>query len=369
MTQVLTVNAGSSSVRFALADLGAGGASPRIVARARYDRGGAGEADALDGLLAGRGGTLAAIAHRVVHGGPRRLATTEFDGDVEADVSRMTPLAPLHNPAALAWLGRCRNRWPDVPQVAVFDTGFFADLPAVASTYALPAELCARWGLRRLGFHGLAHRSLWTTFARRHPERATRVVSFQLGSGCSAAALLDGRPVDTSMGFTPLEGLVMATRCGDLDPGIVPFLIEQGGMNSAELARILDERSGLAGVSQTGGDLRTLLASQDARAQLAIDLLCYRARKYLGAYMAALGGCDAVLLGGGVAEKAPAVRQRMLSGLERLGLTLDATLNTGIGQEGRITADASPIEAWVLPTDEESVMVDEIRDWLTSRRP
>ena len=192
------------------------------------------------------------------------------------------------------------------------------------------------------------------------------MVSFQLGSGCSAAALLDGRPIDTSMGFTPLEGLVMATRCGDLDPGIIPFLLEQEGMNSAELARVLDERSGLAGVSQTDGDVRALLASQNARAQLAIDLFCYRARKYLGAYMAALGGCDAVLLGGGVAEKAPTVRQRMLAGLERLGLTLDPTLNAGIGQEGRITTEASPVEAWVLPTDEESVMVDEVSDWLGS---
>jgi acetate kinase len=193
------------------------------------------------------------------------------------------------------------------------------------------------------------------------------VVSFQLGSGCSAAALLDGKPVDTSMGFTPLEGLMMRTRPGDVDPGILLHLLLQQGVSAAELGRLLDERSGLAGVSGTSGDVRELLASDRPEAALAIDLFCYRARKYLGAFAAALGGCDAVLLGGGIAENAPLVRQRILSGLEALGLELDLKQNQEAGADGRISAEASRVEAWVLPTDEETVMAQEAASWLASK--
>jgi acetate kinase len=368
MTRVLTVNAGSSSVRFALAELD-GGTEPRIVARARHDRADLDRAARLDDFVEGNTRTLSAIVHRVVHGGPRWLATTRFDQEVEADVARMAELAPLHNPATLGWLRACRSRWPELPQLAVFDTGFFADLPAVAATYALPVEVSARWGLRRLGFHGLAHRSLWEIFAQRRPDGAARVISFQLGSGCSAAALLDGRPLDTSMGFTPLEGLVMATRSGDVDPGLVLHLARKEGLGPAELAHLLGERSGLAGLSGTDGDLRTLLASADAGAQLAVELFCYRARKYLGAYLAVLGGCDAVLLGGGVAEKSPAVRARILENLEGLGLVLDPGRNASTSDDGPITTEASRTQAWVLPTDEEKVMAREAAGWLSTQGP
>jgi acetate kinase len=193
------------------------------------------------------------------------------------------------------------------------------------------------------------------------------VISFQLGSGCSAAALADGRPVDTSMGFTPLEGLVMATRCGDLDPGLVLHLQSAGGIAPAELGRLLEERSGLAGVSGTDGSFRTLLARTDPAACLAVELFCYRARKYLGAYLAALGGCDAVLFGGGVAEKSPLVRQRILENLASLGLVFDPARNTAVGDDGRLTADGSPIEAWVLPTDEEAILAQEASGWLSAQ--
>ena len=361
MSQILTVNAGSSSVRFALAEVGAG-QPPRVLARTRHGReAGAEELRAFAGASAA---SLSAVAHRVVHGGPRRHATTTFDEAVAADVAGAVALAPLHNPATLSWLQRCREAWPHVPQLAVFDTGFFADLPAVAATYALPAELAARWELRRLGFHGLAHRSLWQIFSGRQPDRAARVISFQLGSGCSAAALLDGRAIDTSMGFTPLEGLVMATRCGDVDPGLVVYLQEKEKLSPEQLSRILEERSGLAGVSRTDGAFPTLLARPDDGARLAIDLFCYRARKYLGAYLAALGGCDAVLLGGGVAEKSPVVRERMLAGLDRLGLRFDSARNQATGADGCITAEGSAIQAWVLRTDEEVVMAEEAAGWL-----
>ncbi len=364
MSHLLTINAGSSSVRFALAERRPG-QPPVVVARARHDREQVTHFDPLVAFVGGR--ALSAVAHRVVHGGPRRLATQPFDGPVRGDVARASDLAPLHNPPALAWLDRCRDRWPEVPQLAVFDSGFFADLPPVAATYALPAELTGRLQLRRLGFHGLAHRSLWQTFATRRPGRAGRVITFQLGSGCSAAALVDGRPVDTSMGFSPLEGLVMATRCGDLDPGLVLHLLSAEGMSAGELARLLDERSGLAGVSGTDGSFRTLLARPDPAARLAVDLFCYRARKYLGAYLAALGGCDAVVLGGGVAEQAPAVRQRILENLDILGLVLEPARNAAAGADGRLTAEGSAIEAWVLPTDEETVMAHEAADWLAGQ--
>ncbi len=361
MRPVLVVNAGSSSVRFARAELDPGGA--RVSARARVD----GNRPSLDALreFAGAGAELAAVAHRVVHGGPHRQATAAFDGAVEADVRAMEPLAPLHNPATLAWLALCRQAWPALPQLAVFDAGFFAGLPPVAATYPLPAELRAEMGYRRLGFHGLAHRSLWQAYCRRRPRPGARVISLQLGSGCSAAALRDGQPVDTSMGFTPLEGLMMRTRPGDLDPGILLHLVQQG-WSAAELGKLLDERSGLAGVSGTGGDVRDLLASDRPEADLAIDLFCYRARKYLGAFLAALGGGEAILLGGGVAENAPEVRRRILGGLEDLGLQLDLARNGAVGGEGCISAAGSRIEAWVLPTDEETVMAEEAGHWLAT---
>jgi acetate kinase len=360
---ILTVNAGSSSVRFGLAAAGAG-ASVRLLDRARHGRD-ASEAQ-LRAFVDGRDRGLRAVAHRVVHGGTRHFATTLFDEAVTSDVAAATVLAPLHNPATLSWLERARRCWPQLPHLAVFDTGYFAGLPAVAATYALPAELADAAHLRRLGFHGLAHRSLWQTFTARRPERASRVISFQLGSGCSAAALLDGRPVDTSMGFTPLEGLVMATRCGDLDPGIVLHLLRKEGLSVEQLARILEERSGLAGVSGTDGAFPSLLASPGPAARLAVDLFCYRARKYLGAYLAVLGGADAVLLGGGVAERSLLVRERILTDLGGLGLVLDPARNQDVAGDGRISADDSAIEVWVLPTDEEQVMAEEAAGWLSS---
>jgi acetate kinase len=359
---VLTVNAGSSSVRLALATIG--DRPIQVTARMRHD-GNAARPEVVRQFVADHApGDPAAIIHRVVHGGPQRGATSSFDETVESDVAAMVPVAPLHNPPTLAWLALCRSLWPAVPQLAVFDHGFFADLPAVAATYGLPASLSAPLGLRRLGFHGLAHRSLWQTFARRNPGGGARVVCFQLGSGCSAAALRDGRPIDTSMGFSPLEGLMMATRSGDLDPGILLYLQHSQGMTAGELASLLEQRSGLAGISGTSGDLRSLLASEAPASRLAVEVFCYRARKYLGAYMAALGGCDAVLLGGGIAENVPSIRAQMLAGLDDLGVVVDPERNARANADGRITADGSRTPVWVLPTDEEMVMAEEASTWL-----
>jgi acetate kinase len=301
------------------------------------------------------------VAHRIVHGGTAPPTTRRLDAATIAAIDRASPLAPLHNPASLAWVKACEQRLPGTPAVAVFDSGFFAELPAVAATYALPAPLRQRWNLRRLGFHGLAHRSMFEAL-RTVSTRHARVISFQLGSGCSAAALRDGRPVDTSMGLTPLEGLVMATRCGDLDPGVLLFLMTEGGLPARELAHVLDHRSGLTGLAGTG-DLRRLLETDSDEARLAVDVHAYRARKYLGAYLAALGGCDAVIIGGGAGEKAPELRRRILTGLDELGLVLDADRNATARPPDRISADESRTDIWVLPTDEESVLAAEAVAW------
>jgi acetate kinase len=344
---VLTVNAGSSSVR-----LGLFRGDTRL--RGSRAEAGADPAEQLRRLLDGESG-VARVAHRVVHGGAQRQTTCLLDDLVEREIERATSLAPLHNPATLAWVRLCRRLLPAATPFAVFDSGFFARLPEAASTYALPGALRARLGLRRLGFHGLAHRSMWECLRTLSPARTERVISFQLGSGCSAAALRGGQPIDTSMGFTPFEGLVMATRAGDLDPGVLLLLAREGLLDE----RLLGEESGLAGLSGTSGSVTALLADGSPAAELALEVYAYRARKYFGAYLAALGGCDAVLIGGGVGEHAAELRPRMLGGLEALGLVLDPAANAATRPPARISAPGSRIEVWVVPTDEESVLARE----------
>ena len=266
--RVLAVNAGSSSVR-----LGLFGEAPGGVAReASLHLEGEGDAQALAGLLQ-RGPPVRAVAHRVVHGGARFAATVPIDAAVEAAIEALVPLAPLHNAPALGWIRAARRATgAAVPHFAVFDTAFFADLPEASRTYALPAAWRERHGLRRFGFHGLAHAWMWRRWAARHPDRAARgrIVTFQLGSGCSAAAIAGGRPVETSMGFTPLEGLVMATRAGSVDPGILTYLLRQG-LAADALDAGLARDSGLRGIAGES-DMRALVARGDADARLAIDL-------------------------------------------------------------------------------------------------
>ena len=359
---VLTVNAGSSSVR--LAAFAPEEAELRVRGVERHDLG-AGSPGELLAAFVNR--HLPArprlVAHRVVHGGARLTSTRRIDAGVEAEIERIAPLAPLHNPVALAWIRAAREvLGADVPQVAVFDTAFYAQLPAVAATYALPRELSTRHGLRRYGFHGLAHQALWSRWRELRPDvpDGGRVISFQLGAGCSVTAIDRGRPLDTSMGFSPLEGLVMATRSGDVDPGLVTFLQRVEGLSAADMGRLLNESSGLLGVSGLSGDLRLLLAADDPRARLAVQLYCYRARKYLGAYLAVLGGADAILFGGGVGENAAVVRAGILDGLDWAGIRLDAAANTAaVGREGRISAADSGIEAWVIAVDEAHILAQE----------
>ena len=358
---LLIVNAGSSSIR--LAAFAAQDGAIQRVAEINQTRNTARE-DLLAQLLSqGKIPSVTAVAHRIVHGGEKLTAPRLIDAAVEREIERLAPLAPLHNPAALAWIRACRKLFgPDIPQAAVFDTAFFAALPKVSAGYALPHALAQRHGIRRYGFHGLAHQAMWRAWRRRRPQvpEGGRVISLQLGSGCSIAAIDRGAPRDTSMGFSPLEGLVMATRCGDVDPGALTYLQRAEGLTPEQLERVLNEASGLLGVSGESGDLRVLLASGDPRARLAIDLYCYRIRKYIGAYLAVLGGAHGVLFGGGAGEHAAAARRQILSGMEWCGLRLDEQANQAtVGVEGRISAPDSALDVWVVPVDEAAVLAEE----------
>lgn len=369
---ILTINTGSSSVR--LAAFSAGEAELVPLAAEHYSaEAGAPEELLQEFLRAHDLSPIAATAHRVVHGGARFTAATRLDAEVERAIGELSPLAPLHNPRAVRWMAAARAvLGAETLQIAVFDTAFYANLPAVAATYALPRALCLKHGIRRFGFHGLAHGAMWRRWRQLRPEveGGGRVISFQLGSGCSATAIAQGVPQDTSMGFSPLEGLVMATRSGDVDAGLVTYLQRAENLTPDAVESLLNTSSGLLGVSEISGDMRALLESNDPRAELAVDLFCYRARKYLGAYLAVLGGADAVLFGGGVGENAAPVRERILSDLEWCGLTLDHAANAAAtGRELRISAPDSRIEVWVVPVDEamtlaqEAVAAQEIRNY------
>lgn len=361
-TFILTVNTGSSSVRLALFSAGAVDA-PTGIARERYARTEADPGPMLQGFLRQHDSpALAAVAHRVVHGGEHFVASCRLDATAEAEIGRLSGLTPLHNPHALRWLRAARALLgPDVPQVGVFDTAFYTHLPAVARVYAIPGALAGRLGLRRYGFHGLAHRAMWQGWRQRQGDAGGgRVISLQLGAGSSITAIEDGMARDTSMGFSPTEGLVMATRCGDIDPGLVLFLQRHEGWSAAHTERLLNEQSGLLGLSGVSADMRALMDSNDEHARLAVDLYCYRARKYIGAYMAVLGLPHAILFGGGVGENLPEIRRRILDGLSWCGLKLDDAANTAGGEgQRRISARASRVQAWVIPVDEEGVLAQE----------
>jgi acetate kinase len=243
--------------------------------------------------------------------------------------------------------------------VAVFDTAFFANLPRVAAEYALPARLGVERNVRRYGFHGLAHEAMWRGWCERYPHlpRGGRLITLQLGGGCSMAAIDQGRPADTSMGFSPLEGLVMATRSGDLDPAVVPYLQRQLALSGDEVVELLNSHSGLAGMSATDANPAALLADPAPQSQFAVELYCYRIRKYLGAYMAVLAGCDGIVFGGGVGEHVPQVRARALAGLAWAGVALDPALNEAArGGDAQIGAAQAAVRVYVIAVDEESVL-------------
>jgi len=316
--------------------------------------------------LGGPGIVIDAVGVRVVHGGHRFTQSVLIDENVLGQIEELSPLAPLHNPPCLEGIYQIRALLgPDTPIVAVFDTSFHRTLPEHARTYAIPWEWSTRHGIERFGFHGIAHASLAHSYARYSGRslEEIRLITFQLGQGCSVTAMKNGAVVDTSMGFTPLEGLVMGTRCGDLDPAIMGYLAEHAQLSLEEIEHQLNTESGLLGVSGQTSDMRQLLEAireqQNPRATLAIEVFCHRARKYLGAYLATLGGADAVIFGGGIGERAPDIRSRICEGMGWCGLSLDCHRNFEASevQPGAVIpihSKESTIDLLVSGTDEES---------------
>jgi acetate kinase len=329
-----------------------------------------------DASLHGRDLTagIAATVHRIVHGGERFRATTYLGESELAELRKISALAPLHNPPALAVIGAVRDALgPALPVIGVFDTAYFATLPEAAYQYAVPARWRHEFGIRRYGFHGLAHRSLCQA-ARAHLRASTalkRIVSLQLGRGCSVTATLGDQAIATSMGFTPLEGLVMGTRSGDIDPGALLHVMEQTGMTSTEMRRELNEASGLLGLSGQSADMRELLILErggDGAAALAIEVFCRSARHYLAAYIAELGGVDAIAFGGGIGENCPDIRRRIIGDLGWAGIELSPKANAAsIGLFANIAKHSSAAAILVIPVDEASVIGAEALELLRGR--
>ena len=385
---VLALNCGSSSVKFRVFDVTPDSrVEPQLIGKGLVERIGkdavataemAGHAPRRDTTaIADHGAAirwvtervrasappLDAVGHRVVHGGEQYTRPVLIDPAVSTAIEDLEALAPLHNGPNLAGIRACREAvGPSVPMVAVFDTAFHSTLSEHVYRYAIPYELSQRHGLRRFGFHGISYQfvvSRYCELASVDGSTAT-LVAFHLGNGASAAAVRNGRSVDTSMGFTPLEGLVMGTRSGDLDPALIGQLVQREHVSVDEVERWLNERSGLSGISGGTRDMRDLIerSASDPRARLAVDMFCYRAKKYLGAYLAALGGARAVIFTGGIGEHSPDVRAKICEGMSWCGLALDPELNDRArGSESLISAGA--IQAWVIPTNEELVIARE----------
>jgi acetate kinase len=315
---------------------------------------------------------LDAVGHRIVHGGAHFHSSALVDEEVIRTIESLNDLAPLHNPPAVQAMRTCQAvLGTSLPMVAAFDTAFHQTLPDYASCYALPYDLAERYGIRRYGFHGLAHRYVALRFAELTgiPSEEVTIITLHLGNGCSASAIRGGKSVDTSMGFTPLEGLVMGTRTGDLDPTVVSYLAHHEGVSVAEVETWLNERSGLLGVSGRSNDMRELLAvlEQDARARLAVELFCYRARKYVGAYLAVLDGATALVFSGGIGEHSAPIRARICDGMQWCGLTLDTARNTAFqGAEGKISPPDARIHVYVIPSDEEVLIARDTAQLLQS---
>ena len=303
-----------------------------------------------------------AIGHRVVHGGEFFKHSVKIDEAVLRAIEDCIELAPLHNPTNIKGIQSARDVFGSgLPQVAVFDTAFHQTLPEYAYLYAIPYQLYRRYRIRRYGFHGTSHRYVAYRYRQLQSieREQTNVITIHLGNGCSIAAIRDGDSQDTSMGLTPLEGLVMGTRSGDIDPAIVDFISVKEGLSAREVETVLNKQSGLLGISGLTNDMRELLAEEkennDRRAHLAIEVFCYRVRKYIGAFLAINGGADAVIFTGGIGENSPEVRERICKGLEWIGLTLAPEQNAKAhgGFEGKISSDEGRLAAYVIPTDEE----------------
>ncbi len=365
---VLVINSGSSSVKYQLVEPGSGRAlAAGLVERIGEAGSPAGDHEAALRLAFGELSAagidlstcgLAAVGHRVVHGGGEFYRPTLLDDERIAALDKLSELAPLHNPPALSGIEVARRLLPGVPHIAVFDTAFFHDLPPEAATYAIDRDVSACWKIRRYGFHGTSHRYVSERAAEflGRPSPEVNQIVLHLGNGCSASALDGGRPVDTSMGMTPLEGLVMGSRSGDIDPGIVGYLCQRASMSVDEVEAMLNKRSGMQGLAgeRDFRRLRAMIDAGDAAANLAYGVFVHRLRKYIGAYLAVLGRVDAISFTAGIGENDPAVRRDALAGLERYGILVDEQRNVAeAGRPRLISADDSPIAVLVVPTNEE----------------
>jgi acetate kinase len=363
--RLLVVNAGSSSLKLSVLDgeqLIAGRELPGERAQIDAER----VAGAVSDL-----GRVDAVGHRIVHGGVRFRQAVVIDSEVLQGLTELSALAPLHQPKSLAALAAVSAVLDDVPAVACFDTAFHATLPAVADTYALPLEWRERWGLRKYGFHGLAHASAARRAAEllKRPLEGLRVVTCHLGAGASLAAVADGRSVETTMGFTPLDGLVMATRSGSLDPGMVLWLLEHTGLGEHELAEALERQSGLLALAGSA-DMRTVLrdvAEGDERATLALGVYEHHLRANIAAMAAAMGGLDALVFCGGVGEHAPAVRARATTGLEFLGVGIDRGANATGPSDRDVTAHGSPVRTLVVEAREDLEIARQVTELMAVR--
>ena len=385
--KVLVINAGSSSLKYQLLDTGsqnvlAKGLCERIGIDGKFTYKAPGKAvvDArdvampthseaiqtvLNALVDPENGVIAsmkeidAVGHRVVHGGETFAHSVRIDGQVLSALEECIPLAPLHNPANITGIKACTAvMGPDVPQVAVFDTAFHQTMPPVAYTYALPYEYYQQDKVRRYGFHGTSHKYVTQRAADMlgKPIESLKLISCHLGNGSSVAAVAGGKSVDTSMGFTPLAGVPMGTRSGDLDAGILEYLMNKHGMDIKEMLNVLNKKSGVQGLSGVSSDFRDLCAARDAgngRAALALDLFNYGVKKYIGAYAAAMGGVDAVIFTAGVGENDAAQRMAIASGLEFMGIKMDPDANSVRGKEAIISAIDSKVKVLLIPTNEE----------------
>ncbi|MDQ1569898.1 MAG: acetate kinase [Actinomycetota bacterium] len=362
MTLVFVVNSGSSSLKYQLVDLDTGESVVGGLIERIGEKGSdapnheAAMTSALDHL--GHGHDIAAVGHRVVHGGTVFTAATVITDQVERQIDELAVLAPLHNPANLIGIRAARKSLPDVPQVAVFDTAFHRTLPPEAYTYAIDAELARKHGVRRYGFHGTSFKYVSEAAAQLldRPLESLKMIVLHLGNGASACAIDGGISIDTSMGMTPLEGLVMGTRSGDIDPSVLGHLHRQAGLGFEELDRLLNRESGLLGLAGSGDmrDVQEAADRGDEKSGAALAVYLHRIRTYVGAYIAQLGGVDAIVFTAGVGEHSAVVRERSLAGLSTLGISVDSTRNKADASGARfISPEQSPVAVLVVPTNEE----------------
>lgn len=387
--KVFVVNCGSSSIKYQLVDMneetvlakglveriGLPGAilshaplgQNKVVFEAEIPNHSVGISMVLDALVDEKHGVIGslreidAVGHRVVHGGERFSDSVLITLDVLNGIDACAEMAPLHNPPNLLGIKACKQLIGHAPQVAVFDTAFHQTMPKMAYLYGLPYELYQKYGIRRYGFHGTSHKFVAQRAAELMGEHMSdlRIITCHLGNGASITAVKHGKSIDTSMGFTPLEGLVMGTRSGEIDPAIIPFLMVKENMSIQQVDEYLNTKSGVLGISGVSSDFRdieTAAAKGDERSQLAIDIFAYRVKKYIGGYVVAMGGVDAIVFTAGLGENSPFMREKICNGLEFLGTRVDMEKNNVRGEEREISVDGAKVKIFLIPTNEELVI-------------